>query len=817
MDRLFHDLRYALRTLGKRPRFTLVAVLTLALGIGVNTGIFSVVNGVLFKEVPGLSETEGLVQISRDVGDRYFDMSYPVFTYLREESRTLQDMVAMTPQRMALGEPRAGATEVHFGLVVTGNYFSLLRLRPSAGRFWAADESFYPRVAPSAVISDELWSERFGRDPATIGRTLTLNGHPVEVIGIGPTGFRGHVGGVAIDVFVLMGVQAPGLHSASALEMPTSGIVEVLGRLEDGANREAAAEELSRLGGDFLRDRVPNPPANYTARVESWATIPATVRAGVLAFFTVLMTIVTLVLAMACINVASMLLSRSIERRREMAIRLSMGASRGRIVRQLLTEALVLFLAGGAAGLLLAIWATRLLLLLQPPTPPGIVIELDLSPDWRVFVFSLALSVAAGVVFSLAPALRSTRPDLVPALKEGLAAGPPGRTRVRGVLVAAQMAATLVLLVGAGLFARALGSLKTLDPGWDAAGVHVLPLDLEFSGYDTERGRAFYQQLIERTRALPGVESAALARKIPLGGRSSMGDINVPGVEPPENRVGFPSSYNTVSSDYLETMRLALIEGRDFNETDRSDATRVAIINQAMAERFWPASSPLGQRFYVGQLERNDAFQVIGVVENASYSRLVESTPNFFYLPFSQWHNAQATLHVRTAAGPAPIAAIREAIRRLDPHLPILAAQPLEEALGIFFLPQRLAAWVAGVMGMLALVLGAVGVYGISAFAIGQRTREIGIRLALGARTVEVLRLMIARGLRAPLTGMAVGLAIAVAVTRLLGGFLAGVSPVDPLTYGAVLFLLIGVVLGAVLVPARRAAGVDPAVTLRSE
>ena len=820
MTDLLLDIRYALRTLRRAPGFTAAAVLTLAIGIGANTAIFSLVNGILFKPLGSLTHTDGLVELSRDLDGRYFSMSYPVFEYLREHATRTDDLaaVALVPLSLEDDEP-----SIHMSLGVSGNYFALLGLAPAAGRFFTPEESFFPTVPDAIVISHRLWRDRFQASPEAIGQIVRLNGYPAEVIGIAPEGYSGHFGRIILDIFAPIGMPAPGLPGTTSLRQASGGQFEVLGRLVPGASAEEAASELTVLANQFVRDALPQETADsYVVRVERWGPVPGNVRLAANLFFAVLMIVVGLALMMACTNVASMVLARSAERRREMATRLALGASARRIVRQLLTEALVLFSLGGVGGVLIALWATGLLAAFEPQLPMGLTVVLDVGLDGRVLAFSAALSMLTGVVFSLAPALRAARPDLVPALKDDALAGAPARTRVRDSLVALQMGVTVVLIVVAGLFLRALVSTETLDPGWNVDGVYVMPLNLEHKGYEREPGRAFYRTLAERVRGVPGVAASSLARKLPLGGRSSLGDINVDGVQPPDGRVGFQAFFNTVSPGYFRTMGLPLLRGRDVSDTDTDDRPSVTVVNRAMAERFWPEADPIGQRFFTGQRggEYSQTFEVVGVVANASYNRLVEDVPNFYYLPYQQRYNSEMTLHVRVAedgAAEAAVGAVRGLVRELDPGLPVQSVGSLSEALQIFFLPQRLAAAVSGVMGILGLLLGAVGIYGVTAFAIAQRTREIGVRMALGASRSDVIGMMLRQGLRAPGIGLAIGLAVALAASQALRSLLAGISPVDPLTFGTAVVVLSMVAVVAVLIPARRAARLDPMTTLRSE
>ncbi len=818
MDTLLQDLRFAVRTLAKKPGFTLVAILTLALGIGANAAIFSLVNALLFKGVPGLADTDGIVEISRDLDGAYFDMSYPVFTSLRTENDVLEDMVAQVATPVAVGT--GDNPSVHLSLAVTGNYFSTLGVQPDRGRYWHRDESFYPSVTQTVVISDYLWTTKFEAREDIIGQTIRVNGYPLEIIGVTPPGFAGHVAAARMDVYLPIGLEIPGLPKPSTLDHFGSGITEVFGRLKDGTTVAQAQAALTTMADRLnLEQSAEAEPGGYQVRVAPWAPLPSSIRLAATVFFTVLMVVVGLAMTMACVNVSSMLLARATERDREIAVRRALGAGRGRLIRQLLTESLVLFALAGAAGLFVASWATTALIRFLPPLPPGIRIDLDLGLDLRVVGFAFVVTFAAGVVFSLAPALHSTRADFVPALKEGGWSGGTRRSRLRGTMVGVQMAVTMLLMIVAGLFTRSLRQMKELDPGWRVEDVHVMSLDLELNGTADANGKIFYRELTERVRALPGVHASAIAAKLPLAGRSSMGQINVEGVQAPDGQLGFDAFYNRISHGYFDALRIPLLQGRDVRDSDREGDPRVAVINRAMAQRFWPDGDAVGHEFWTGRTGEGRAYQVIGVVENAKYRRLVEETPNFYYVPYQQLYNAQMTLHVlaEPGAGPTVATAVPNVVREIAPGLPRLPFRQLEQEMQLFFLPQRMAAWVAGLMGVFGLILGAVGVYGVTAFTVGQRTREIGVRLALGARPVDITRSMVGRGMIAPVVGMGVGVAVALAITRFMTSVLAGVSATDPLAFGGVIAALGGVALIATLVPVHRASQVDPATTLRSD
>ena len=821
MTDLLLDIRYALRTLRRAPGFTAAAVLTLAIGIGANTAIFSLVNGILFKPLGSLTHTDGLVELSRDLDGRYFSMSYPVFEYLREHATRTDDLaaVALVPLSLEDDEP-----SIHMSLGVSGNYFALLGLAPAAGRFFTPEESFFPTVPDAIVISHRLWRDRFQASPEAIGQIGRLNGYPAEVIGVAPEGYSGHFGRIILDIFAPIGMPAPGLPGTTSLRQASGGQFEVLGRLVPGASAEEAASELTVLANQFVRDALPQETADsYVVRVERWGPVPGNVRLAANLFFAVLMIVVGLALMMACTNVASMVLARSAERRREMATRLALGASARRIVRQLLTEALVLFSLGGVGGVLIALWATGLLAAFEPQLPMGLTVVLDVGLDGRVLAFSAALSMLTGVVFSLAPALRAARPDLVPALKDDALAGAPARTRVRDSLVALQMGVTVVLIVVAGLFLRALVSTETLDPGWNVDGVYVMPLNLEHKGYEREPGRAFYRTLAERVRGVPGVAAlqpraeAAAGRPIVAGRPSTSTACSRP-TDVSASRRSSTRSRPATSGRWGCRCCAAETSATPTPTIGRRLPWSTARWPSASGPRPIPSasgSSPASAAASTARRSRSSASSPTPAT--TGWSRDV---PNFYYLPYQQRYNSEMTLHVRVAedgAAEAAVGAVRGLVRELDPGLPVQSVGSLSEALQIFFLPQRLAAAVSGVMGILGLLLGAVGIYGVTAFAIAQRTREIGVRMALGASRSDVIGMMLRPGLRAPGIGLAIGLAVALAASQALRSLLAGISPVDPLTFGTAVVVLSMVAVVAVLIPARRAARLDPMTTLRSE
>ena len=814
MERLLADVRLAIRVLARRPAFTIVAVLTLASGVGANTVIFALINGVVLKPLPHIVAPGRLVEVSRVVRDDFADVSYPVFDAMRGRHDVLEDGAGYAPLPLSIAtgdEPAVG-----MGMTITPSYFATLGVRPAMGRFFATESTSDPANGSIAVISDRVWRERLRGDPAVLGRVIRVNGHPLEIVGVTPPGFRGHAAGLTIDVYVALGAPVPGLPTRSSLESTDAGVLQVVGRLRPNVSARQAHAALTATARRTLEAIAPMADTSaYRLRVDAFSPVPVVIRGAVTAFLAVLLALSVLLVALTCINVAGMLLSRAADRRTEIAVRRAVGASRGRIVRQLMTESVVLFVVAGVVGVVVASIATPLLLALTPPLPAGFTVDLSLDLDWRVFANAAVVALVTALIFSAGPALRATEMDLAPALRESDAGGGRGRTRFRGVLVGAQTAASALLLVVAGLFARAVTSMHAIDPGWDARGVYVTPTDLELAGFDESRGRAFFDALLSRVAAIPGVQSVALASKLPFSGQSSLGAVNVEGLPAPPGRPGFAANFNRVSPGYFRTMGIALLRGRDIATADGPRNGRVAVINQAMAERLWPGGDPVGRRFWIGTVGNGTPMEVIGVVKNSKYRRLTEEPPNFYFVPARQYYNAQMVLHVRAA--PSALAAVRRVFTELAPALPVESPRPLREALEVYFLPQRLGAWLAGIMGVAALCLGALGAYGVAAISVAQRRRELGIRAALGAGPADVIRLILRHGLRAPAIGLGIGLALALLFTRLLRAFLGPTSPGDPLTFVAVLATLIGVTAAAIWLPARRAARIDPALVLREQ
>ncbi|MEX2178326.1 MAG: ADOP family duplicated permease [Gemmatimonadaceae bacterium] len=808
MDSFLQDVRYAIRALGRRPLVAAGAIVSLAVGIAATTVVFSVVNGVLLKEVPGVTRPERLAEIARDVGGRPADVTYPMYRHLREQSAVLDDLAALVLESVSIAAGGADAEpSVRGALVVTDNYFSLLGVRAERGRLFAPDEARYPAIAPVAVISHDVWQRELGARDDVVGVEIRVNGTPVRVIGVLERGFAGHHTGLLTDVFLPLGLDAPGLPDAANFASGGASSVELLGRLREGMTPAPAARALGVAADAFGRQVGESSERHpYAVAVVAWGPLPHTVRTAVGAFLAVLFLLSGLGLAMAGMNVSTILLAQASERQRELAVRRAVGASQSRLVRQIVTEVGVLFVVAGAVGAIAAIWTAGLFNTFEPPVPIPGRLGADFSVDASVLVFSFALTLGAALVFSVLPAFQSSRFNIVPALREAGASDTRGRSRMRSWLVGAQVTVTSVLLSATLLFGRALANMRALEPGWNGDGVVVAPIDLELNGTSPAQGLLTQQRLLERLAAIPGVDVTALATKLPMGGRSSFGLVRVPGVEAPSGLPGFSAALNRVSPEYFSAMRIPLLHGRDIAPTDDERSRLVAVINETMARRLWPTIDPVGRTFFVDQPNRALEFHVVGVVADAQRRVPRQAPENFYYVPAQQWYNSAVVLHVRSSPGleTGVVAAVRLAVRDVDPSLPLPVVRPLNEALDIYLTPQRLAAWVSGAMGAFGLLLALVGIYGTTAFLVSRRAREMAIRMALGATDADVVRMIVWRGGRAPLVGLGVGILFGGALAIGASNVVAGARAIDPVVIGAVPLVLALTVALAMLTPLRR-------------
>jgi predicted permease len=828
---LSRDLRYGARTLRNNPGFTAAAVLTLALGIGANTAIFSLVSATLLRSLP-VREPERLVQVTWDRGGV---LSYPEYAELRDGSRTFEGRLAAWGGIVA-SLNTGGQTELVVGVIATGNFFEVLGVRAAVGRLLSPSDDVTPGAHPVAVISHRLWQARFNGEAGVVGRDVLLNGHRFTIVGVTPEGFNGAQLGAVRDLYVPMMMQAvmrpprasySGEMDPDLLRRRTNRWLYGLGRLEAGGTPEQAAASLSVLSATV----GPPPPAGARPRIA--VAVPVNtgeVRERLTAVAALLMSVVGAVLLLACANVANLMLSRAAARRREIAVRLALGASRRQLVAQLLTESVLVSLLGGAAGLALAFAVVTAFRALPPP-PGALPLALELAIDFRVLAFTLALATLSGVAFGLAPALASSRLDLVPVLKDESFV-PDARARrysLRRALVVAQVALSLVLLVTAGLFLRNLREVQRVRPGFDVERLVSAQLPVNLLRYTTEQGRVFYRTVTERVEAIPGVEAATVARVPVLGGSGRITSTHVEGRPSSAERVrsegGGPApisrdvaSGNVVGPRYFQTLGIPMMLGRDFEARDTPEAPKVAIANDAFVRVQFPdaeRASALGQRISIDGPE-GPWREIVGVVGDSKYGSLTEEATPILYVPLSQNHETGMVLYVRTYARPAVVLpAVRAAVQSVEPNLPLPDLHTVAETVATSLYVPRMGAMLLGVFAVVAVLLAAIGVYGVTSFAVAQRTREIGVRMALGAAKDDILALIVKQGMGLVTVGMAAGLLLAFAAGRSLASFLYGITGTDPGTFVAVPLILAAVALVACLVPARRAMRLDPLTALR--
>jgi predicted permease len=816
MTTWLQDARFAVRMLVKYPGFTAGAVFSLAIGIAANVLIFSVVNALLLRPLP-VEDFDSLVNLHAraDDGSTFHSFSYPTFLDIREASTALEDVVAfaLAPISWSTGEEGEVAT----GLVVSGNYFSMLGVEPAVGRFFRPEEGQVPGRDPVVVLSHRLWRSHFGQDPSVIGRPLRINGQTLTVIGVAPEEFHGTYHGLDPALWLPITMQEQ-LQVGEPLDARGQVWLELTGRLEPGNTVEQAQASINLLN-DRMRERYPNTGEYLGIDVFEASPVPGLAQTAIKTFLGVLFLLTSLMLLIACFNVASMLLARATGRSKEIAIRLAMGSGRGRLVQQLLLEVLALFLLAGAVAAVISYWLLQLAPRLLSPVLQALPVDvmLDLRMDFRVLGYVLLVSLAAGLVFGLTPVLQSLKPDVVHELKGDVGAGGARKYRFRKLLIVGQTAASLLLLILAGLLIRGLERSTSIDPGFEPEGVYLMSLDVSRNGYGEADGLAFYDELKRRIEALPGVLQVALANRVPLGTENSSTGVNVPGVEPPENDSSHPADQASVSTDYFQAMQIPLLQGRPLGEQDGESSPPMAVVSEAFARRFWPEGDAVGRFFYEGALNEGEPIQIVGVSRQVKYRSLGEEPRLFVYRPYQQRYYPDLTLHVRTQGDPSSVLqGVREIVRNLDDSLPLYGVMPLTRYIRVATLPHRLAAGLAALLGLIGLLLVSVGLYGLISYSATQRRREMGIRMAVGAKPVDVSRLVLRQGLVLSLTGAFIGLVLAFLVGRAVSGFLFGLSATDPLTFLGITMLLVAVSLVAAFLPARAAARQNPAQTLRS-
>jgi predicted permease len=805
----------------KSPRFVLVVVFSLAVGMGVNTAVFTVLDSLVLKAAP-LPQTEGLVFLSNSSpAQRYGNSSYPGYRAYAEQNDVFSGLMAYTARPLAL--TTAEGTEEVSGEVVSANYFSVLQVNPAAGRLFLGPESGSSNAEPVAVLSHDFWKRRYGSDPTLVGQTVIVNGHSLMVVGITSSQFTGLGWPVKTDIWVPVEMWATTVREPERITGWGHTWIEVMGRLKPTVAREQAeaamtaiAQGLPRQPGSdqsavtrvILSDASDGHPG---AKSEMLGVALPAAGSGFL--------VGTLVLLIGCANAANLLVARAASRRKEIAIRMALGSSRVRLVRLLLMESLVLASLAGIAGFVLASWGIDVLLRIEPPIAMP-ELSIDLSPDLRVFGFTLVLSLVTGTLFGLAPALRATGTSLTAGLNEHRAVIGRGAARftIRNILVVSQVAMSLLLLITAGLFARSLQNAVYTDPGFDTSNVYLLSLASDQFGLNIAKPERFDEQVLERVRSVPGIESATLVDPVPLsfGGKYAYFEIagrSNPDGTPVSQRMG----HTHIAPDYFNTLRIPLVRGRDFADQDSKSGPAVAIINETAAARLWPNQDPLGERI----IEDKQAIEIVGIARDTKHRNLGEQSEPWLYIPILQnttSNRLSPTLLVRSGSERSVVAAaLRREISLLAPNWPAFEVKSMTESTEIqFFLPQ-LAAAILGGLGIVGLLLAIVGIYGLVSYSVAQRTREIGIRMALGARSPDVMKLVITQSITLTLAGILIGGAIAAGVTRFLSSLLIGISPTDPITFAVVTVSLVAAALVACIIPARRALKVDPNEALRYE
>jgi len=810
-----NDLKFALRQLLKNPGFTAVAVLTLALGIGANTAAFSWIQTVLLRSLPAVTEPDRLVVIApRHVSGNLIDtMSYADLKDLAEHKELFAGVVASQygPVSMTVGTDPEWA----WAQCVTANFFDVLGVRPVLGRTLLPEEESAPGGHPVVVLSHAFWQRRFGGDSNIIGRTLTLNRHAFTIVGVAASGFRGTMGGLAFDLWapVMMREQLlPGGSDPNIFRARNDRWLHTVARLAPGVSVGQARTAVETIARQWEQEYPTSNRNICFALVAMWKS-PWGAPGVLMPVLSVMFVVTCLVLLIVAANIANLLLVRATQREREIAVRLAVGASRARVIRQLLTESVLLAVLGAAAGVPCAVWLIHLTQEMIPVVFLPVVFDPQL--DVRALLFMLLAACGIGLLFGLAPAWQSTRPNLCVALKGGARGVSGGRHWLRSSLVAAEIALALLLLISAGLCFQSFRQARRMNPGFDPSGVLLANIRLGVNGYSERDGRLFYRKLIERLRPLPGVESVSLGDYVPLGPEGgSSARVRPEGYVPQANEyMSLP--YNIVSPGYFETLRIPLTEGRDFTARDDASAPGAIIINEIAARRFWPGRSALGRRITIFG---NREMTVVGVARAAKVRWLNEPAREFFYIPLEQFYSPNMNVHLRTAANPLSLAdSARRELRALDAAVQPAITVPMTEVTDFSVLTYRIAASVLTVLGATALLLAMLGIYGVMAFVVNQRTQEIGIRMALGAAKGDVLTLVLGQGARLALIGVIAGLICALAATRLLSSVLVGVSMLDPVTFCSALLLLSAVALLACYLPARRAAKVDPVVALRYE
>ena len=813
MDRLRQDLIVALRRLRKTPGFTLAAIITLALGIGANTAIFTAVNALIFRPLP-VERPQELLMLNTHAHNVEFPVqSYPNYRDLLDRNTVFSGLAGyrFSPVSFSRGDSNNARL---WAYEVTGNYFDVLGVGPARGRVLHPEDDVTRRGHPVTVISYACWQVRFAGDPDVVGKQIRLNGLSYTVVGVAPRGFTGTEVVFTPDVFVPLAMEPQIEPGFDWLDVRADQNLFVVGRLKSGVSLQQADSEINSIAAQLGRE-YPKDNEGISIVLSPVGLFGSFLRGTIRGFAAVLMGVAGLVLLIACVNLASLLLARAADRRKETAIRLALGAPRFRLIRQLLTESMVLSILGGAAGVLLAEWLADLFTAWRPPIDVPVIPVVGL--DLRVMLFALAASLVTGILFGLVPALQSTRAGLAPALKNEAVAERLRRFHMRDFLVAAQVALSVVLLVGSVLVVRSLQQALNLKLGFEPRHAASVSFDLALQGYDETRGREFQHRVMERVRSMPGIESAGTINGLPLSLNWSNSGVFIEGKPVPRAADVPMAAMYVMSPGYLRAAQTKLIAGRDFNDGDKGPGRHVAIVNQAFARQLLHGENPIGKRFRHDPAE-GEWQEIVGVVEDGKYRSLGEAPMPAVFRPVEQAGAMGTTIVARSSMPEEQVVGmLRRAVAELDPSMSIYGAGSLTDSLGLVLFPAKIAATVLGAFGLLAIVLASTGVYGIMAYAVARRTREIGIRMALGANTGQVLRVVAAHTALLVAIGTAVGLGLALAAGKLFSQILYGISATDPITYGFAIGLMALVAFAACYFPARRAIGVDPITALRTE
>jgi predicted permease len=818
LESLSQDLGYGLRMLRKNPASTAAVVLALALGIGLNTTVFSFVNALLLRPPTGVEAPDKLLQLwlhHRETSgiEGYLPLDYPDYVYYRDHNQSFTGMLAFDGDPEPVIWNRSGEGQVVLGQLASGNFFSLLGVHASLGRSFLPEDDQPRNPQPVVVLGHSFWQHRLGSDPQVVGKSLLLNGTSFTVIGVAPVGFAGLLVAIEPDFWAPVTAAEKILHDPGRLTNRNGYWLFAVGRLKPGVDSRRAGSEADLLAV-LIEQEHPDTNKNLGANLFPATLVPGPYRGYVSAFTGLLMAVFGLVLVMACVNAATLLLARATGRAREMAIRSALGAGRGRLIRQMLVESTLLSGLAGCLGLLLAYWTSPLLLALKPASLP---ITLRVPLDWRVLLFTSLVSLSTGIVFGLTPALRSAKVQVAPILKDEVQSASYHKSRLRSFLMIGEIAACMVLLVGAALCVRSLLNANSIDPGFDTKHVAAATLDPGSLGYPEAKVRGFYEQLSRQISALPGVSSASFVNHLPLGSAREQGAA-IEGTHSVAGQNGVSIDVLRVAPGYFETMGIPLLRGRDFlpreSQAPSEASGGVAIINDAMARKLWSSQDPVGRRISLGE-DTGLGLEIIGVVKTGKYRTLGEEPIPLVYLPRLP---GRRTLVVRTSGDPRFLLdTIRREIQAVDASIAATDLETIEQYMALPLFPSRTIGLLLGASGILALVLTSIGLFGVISYMVSQRTHEIGVRMALGASQHEVLKLAVGHGLTMASIGLALGLAATFGLTRFLSSLLYGIQPSDPATLLGVSVGLIFIASLACYLPARRALSVDPIVALRYE